>query len=131
MSYQLDIMREFKTRNFRIIADALPENDLDLSWDDTGEVRQGLESGKFIAFVARVRVLFHGQELGTAYLGNCIYESLDAFMDHRECGKQNAEYERKGESGRCGSYFHDMIREACHEARKELAKLQSVHVRAV
>lgn len=130
MTHSLRTMREFKTKNFRVVADAIEEDDLDLSFDDTGEVREGLETGKFIAFVARVRVYFKGNEVGTDYLGGCIYKSFEDFMDHKECGKQNREYERKGESGRCGSYFHDMIREACSEARKTIASYRRVYIRA-
>ena len=115
-------IREFKTKSFRVVVDAIPEDDLDLSFDETGEVARKLDNGTYIAFVARVRVLFHGNEIGTDYLGGCIYESLDAFQDHREVRRQNAEYERLGEKGRCGSYFRDMIRSACAEAREALAR---------
>jgi hypothetical protein len=172
-------MREFKTKNFRVVADAIEEDDLDLSWDETGETRKGLESGRFIAFVARVRVFFRGNEVGTDYLGNCIYKSFDDFMDHRECGRQNREtHRREGkfqiyrknrphehclsksdklkprgfatearakqwaeknakeeyqifETGKCGSYFHDMVREAISEARKNVIDFQDARVRRV
>ena len=110
----------FKTANFRVAYEVMPEDDLDLSWDDTGEVREGLASGKFIAFQAKVAVydLTTGNEIGADYLGQCIYESAEAFMDHRECGKQNREYAARGEAGRCGSYFSDMVKGAIAEARK-------------
>lgn len=127
----LGTIRTFKTRNFKVIVDAIEEDDLDLSFDEDDSVRKGLESGKFVAFVARVRVLLHGSEVGTDYLGGCIYESLDAFQDHRVVGKQNADYEARGESGRSGSYFHDMIRTAIAEAREHVAELQMVRVRKV
>lgn len=126
----IGIIREFKTRNFRVVVDAIEEDSLDLSFDDDGSVREGLETGKFIAFVARARVFCRGAEVGTDYLGGCVYESLDAFMDHKECGKQNREYEAKGDAGRCGSYFHDMINEACKEARETVKGFQGIRVRA-
>lgn len=137
MSHKIGTMREFKTKQFRVICDAIEETDLDLSWDDTGKVREDLEAGELIAFVARVRVFFQGTEIGTDYLGNCIYKSLEDFQDHRECGKQNAKYARqeqrkglaKGSLGRCGSYFHQMINEACAKARATLRRQQSVYVR--
>lgn len=56
----LGTIREFKTKNFKVIVDAVEDFDLDLSWDDTGEVRDKLERGVYISFTARVRVLFHG-----------------------------------------------------------------------
>lgn len=90
-----------------------------------------LRTFKYIAFVARVRVFFQGSEIGSDYLGGCIYESLDAFMDHRACGRQNREFAAKGDKGRCGSYFSQMIFEAIEEARKHLATMQSVRVRKV
>lgn len=137
MSHKVGTMREFNTKQFRVVCDAIEENDLDLSFDENGSVREGLESGKFIAFVARVRVYFQGNEVGTDYLSGCVYESLDAFMDHRECGKQNAKRARQekrkgvaaGSLGRCRSYFHQMINEACAEARNTIKRQQSVRVR--
>jgi hypothetical protein len=122
-------MREFRTKNFSVICQAFPEEDLDISWDDSGEVAKGLDDGELIAFVAHVAVYYHGDKVGEAYLGNCVYKSLEDFMDHRECGQQNREYEARGERGRCGSYFHDMIREACQEARKTIAQYREVRVR--
>jgi hypothetical protein len=87
----LGTIREFETENFRVVVDAIEEFDLDLSWDEDGSQRARLESGDLIAFCARARVILKstGQELGTDYLGNCIYQSLQAFEDHRECGLEN------------------------------------------
>lgn len=127
--HKLGTIRTFKTKNFQVIAEALEENDLDLSFDDTGETQQNIESGKWVAFCARVRVLLHGREIGVDYLGNCIYDSIDSFMDHKECGKQNREYEAQGKDGRCGSYFTDMIHEAIREARKTLREEQGLYIR--
>jgi len=129
MTQSLGTIREFKTRNFKVIVDAIPEDDPDLSFDDTGEVARKLDNGTFIAFVARARVFLQGHQVGSDYLGGCIYQSLNAFQDHRECGKRNRKLERQGKSGRCGSYFHDMIQEACAEARNTVAKMASVRVR--
>jgi hypothetical protein len=87
----LGTIRKFETQNFRVVVDAIEEQDLDLSFDDTGEVARKLDSGIFVAFVARARVFLKpiSQELSSDYLGGCIYESLGAFEDHRECGIQN------------------------------------------
>lgn len=128
---RLAIIRKFKTANFTVVMEALPEHDLDLSFDDTGEVATKLDSGEFVAFCAHAYVKGpNGETLADDYLGNCIYEDFDSFMDHRECGRANREYEAKGESGRCGSYFTDMIHNVCSEARLAMAKLASVKVRA-
>jgi hypothetical protein len=130
MNRSIGTMREFKTKNFTVVADALPEDGLDLSWDEDGSVAKALESGEFMAFVARVRVYFRGEEIGSNYLGSCIYRSFDEFMDHRSCGRQNRQWEAEGEKGRCGSYFHQMISEAIDESRKHLVAIKQVHVRS-
>lgn len=127
--YILGTIREFHTPNFTVRVTAEEDNYLDLSFDDDGSVREGLENGKFIAFCAKAAVYYKGTELATDYLGGCIYRSLDEFMGHRECGKQNKVYAAKGETGRCGSYFADMVKQVCDEARKELKRLQQVKVR--
>lgn len=128
--YVLETIRRFNTKNFTVVVEALEETELDLSWDDTGEIKVKLDEGQLVAFLARVRVLFHGQEIGVDYLGNCIYKTFGEFMDHKECGKLNREYEKQGSPARCGSYFHDMISEAIREARKALAQYQAIRVRS-
>ena len=116
----IDTIREFKTKHFTVRVEALEEHDLDLSFDESGEVREKLETGEFIAFCAHAVVFYKGREVGEDYLGNCIYKSLDEFADHRVCGRQNRKWAKQGKEGRCGSYFSDMIREAIREARKTL-----------
>lgn len=171
--HTIETIREFKTRNFTVRVDAVEDNDLDLSWDDTGEVASKLDSGDLLAFGVIVKVYHRptGIELGEDSLWNCIYESPKAFMDHRECGRQNREtlardgrfqvyrknrpydsclfpsdklrkvgfatrekaeawakrYAREEfeifETGRCGSYFSDMVREAIRQARLTASSL--------
>jgi hypothetical protein len=125
MSEILHRIRQIETANFLVQVDALPDYFTDTSFDETGEVADKLESGEYVAFCVRARVIHKATRatLGEDFLGGCIYESYDAFMDHKECGEQNREYERQGESGRCGSYFLDMIREAIREARGNVAQL--------
>jgi hypothetical protein len=118
--YVYGTMREFHTKQFTVIADAIEETDMDLSWDEDGSVARDIDSGKLSCFVARVRVFLGGREVGSDYLGNCVYQSVEDFMDHQECGKQNRQYAQAGETGRCGSYFSDMIHAAIAEARKTL-----------
>ena len=127
--YTLGTIRDFKTRNFTVRVTAQEDDALDLSFDDDGSVREAIDRGELIAFCAKAAVYYRGNELATDYLGGCIYRSLDEFMDHRECGKQNKVYAAKGETGRCGSYFADMVKQVCDEARKELKRLQQVKVR--
>ena len=117
-------IRTFTTPNYRVAVDALPEHDLDLSWDESGQTARDLDAGRLVAFCARARVTHRetGAELASDYLGGCIYKDFDAFMDHRVCGAENARLAAEGATGRCGSYFHDMIRTVCAEAREEVAQ---------
>lgn len=130
MSEHYELMREFRTAQFRVVADACPDDNLDLSWDEDGSTRAGLESGKYIAFIARVRVI-HDElgELSANYLGSCIYESFDKFMDHKECAAYNRELAARGEEGRCGSYFADMIYSAIKDARKRLLAIEQLNIK--
>lgn len=125
----LGTIREFKTRHFTVCVDALEDYDVDLSFDDTGEVRKQLERGDLICFTARATVYYLGTELATDYLGGCIYESLADFMDHKECGAQTRKLRAEGSNAVCGSYFADMVKSVCEEARTEIAKMQTIKVR--
>lgn len=115
---------DFKTANFRVALECAPDYDLDLSWDEDGSVQRGLDDGRYIAFVAKVAVydLTTGCEIGADYLGSCIYESAEAFIDHRECGRQNRQHAAEGKPGRCGSYFRGMVTAAIADARKHYSK---------
>lgn len=97
MQSKIGTIRQFKTQNFHVVIDAVEEFDLDLSWDDDGSTREGLENGTLVAFCARARVFLRGKEIASDYLGGCVYRSLAEFEDHRECGKQNrARIKREG-----------------------------------
>ncbi len=128
--YTLGTIRKFRTAQFTVIVDAVEEDSPDISFDETGETRTNLENGTWIIFCARARVIHKTLgEIASDYLGNCIYESLDAFMDHKECGAENKRLAAAGEKSRCGSYFRDMIRTVCNEARAALVGAQSIKVR--
>ncbi len=129
--HTLGTLRTFKTKNFTVIADAVEEDNMDFSWDDDGSVAAKVNAGEYIVFCARVRVFCKGEEIASDYLGQCIHETLESFMDHRACGRQNRQWETEGNTGRCGSSFADMIHEACREARKHLANVQKIHIRNV
>lgn len=93
----IGVIREFTTQHFHVVVDALEDFDIDLSWDDTGDTRRGLENGSLIAFCVRARVFLRGLEVASDYLGGCVYKSLEDFEDHRECGRANrARLKREG-----------------------------------
>jgi hypothetical protein len=115
---QTDIHWEFKTDRFRVVFESMPEYDLDLSWDDTGQVEADIVCGHLIAFVARVAVYLDGECVGEDYLGQCIYETPEDFMDHRGMNK-------KGH----GSYFSDMVSIAIANAREYIKNKKPIYVR--
>ena len=129
MTKQIETIREFKTKRFTVRVRAVEDCDVDLSFDDTGEVRKGLESGKLMAFGVVATAYLDGAEVAQDSLWGCIYRSPSEFMDHKECGKQNKEYAARGETGRCGSYFSDMVTSVCRDARKAIEAMQTVHIR--
>jgi len=123
-------IREFKTRNFTVRVTAEEEPEIDLSWDDDGSVQRGLDTGKYICFCAKAAAYYRGNEIATDYLGQCIYESPKAFMDHRGI-KHFTPVPGVVPEGGCGSYFSDMVRTVIAEARKQLAEFKQVHIRAI
>ena len=91
----------FKTQHFEVGLEFGPEDDLDPSFDEDGTVREGLENGTLLAFIARVYVKCDGSTVGEDYLGNCIYSSEREFMSD--------------------GYFRDMVRSAIADARRHIA----------
>jgi hypothetical protein len=118
----MQTMRTFKTKNFTVRAMIEPDNDLDLSFDDTGEVREKLESGEYEAFQTKVAVYWNGAEIGADYLGGSIYADPEDFF------KEHIGLAAKSRADGCnyGAYFPDMVREAISEARKHLANVPKV-----
>ena len=119
MEANIGNIRTFETANFRVTVDAFEDYDVDLSFDDTGEVRRKLETGEYVCFTVHAEVIHKptGTSLGEDYLGGCIYADIAEFQDHR------------GANGRWGSYFKDMIGEAIAEARKQVATLGNIKLR--
>lgn len=102
--------------NYRIEAFAQHCDDLDLSWDETGEVAAQLDSGEMWAFNVEVRATHVPSGItGADYLGGNIYHDATDFV--REFG----------------GYFSDMRREALRQLRSEIhrvkAELPTLNVR--
>jgi hypothetical protein len=115
----------FSTANLRVEVNAYDEEDPDFSFDESGEVARKVASGEFTCFRTEVTVYDRdGRELGSAHLGNSIYEDPKDFRDHVGL----AILSRK-DGRNYGSYFLDKVREACAEARKVLLDLRSIPVR--
>lgn len=117
-------MWTFKTENFEVFLDAEPELDADLSWADE-ETLEKIESGYLqnICWHAGVINSETGNEIGTSYLGNSVYENPRDFV-REHLGIKDHNRKLSAELGRevlIGSYFTEMVREAIAEARKSLA----------
>ncbi len=98
-------IRTFKTKNFIIAITAEVDDDLDYSWDETGEVEAKVASGKWLSFAARASVWFRGVRIGEDWLFGCIYE-------------------REQDLDR--GYQRDLVREAIREARAFLESAAAV-----
>lgn len=111
----------FETAHLRVSWQIEPDMDLDLSWDDSGEVADKIDSGEYTAFQSRISVTHKdtGAVLGETFLGGSVYADPEDFRDHLGSN-----------AGRWGSYFSDMVREACKQARETLRVMQSIPVRS-
>ena len=102
---EYETVYSFKTKRFTVALAFAPcyENPRDFFDNDetANDIIEGIDSGRYIWFDARVTVSCDGREVGADYLGTCCYESVDDF--------------------RRDGYFRDMAREACREARHVLA----------
>lgn len=115
----MQIMRTIKAGRFTVTAAIEPDYDLDLSWDDSGETADKLNSGEWEAFQTKVAVYLDGNEIAADYLCGSIYaDPRDFFTEHL------------GSAGKWGSYFPDMVRSAIGNARITLREMQTVKVRA-
>lgn len=138
--HTLQTLRTFKTRNFTLVVKAVEDCDLDLSYDESGQDRQGLESGALVAFGVIVTLYCRGNEVGSDSLWNCIYKSYDDFLDHYGTrprtrqfqAKENRKARREKREPHivcCGSYFSDMVHGAVAEARKTMADFANIRLR--
>jgi hypothetical protein len=74
-----DTLAEFERDGFTVIVDKTyedihPKDCFDDTQFDIAEMCHNIEHGNLDWFMLRVRVLVEGLELGSAYLGGCLYE---------------------------------------------------------
>ena len=79
MTRYYDTIAEFSRDGYDIIVDKTyedlsPRDCFDDSQFDIAEINHNIEHGNLDWFQLRVRVLVEGLELGSAYLGGCLYE---------------------------------------------------------
>lgn len=73
-----DELARLEREGFDIIVDKTwedmdPRDSFDDTCYDIKEIREDINSGKLDWFMLRVRALVDGHELGSAYLGGCLY----------------------------------------------------------
>lgn len=117
----------FETKNFRVMCNTFdepfraPYMDADLA----DECRAKTKSGEWKCFTVEVTVLHKptGAMLANEYLGQCIHANRKEFRDHVGIN------EKSRRDGRAyGSYFSQMVREACSAARIELKELRTEEI---
>ena len=74
-----ELLAEFEREDYDIIVDKSyedldPKDCFDDSCFDLKEMYRDIESGRLDWFMLRVRVMAEGVELGSHYLGGCLYE---------------------------------------------------------
>ena len=106
MQRDYDTLATYEREGFEIIVDTTWE-DLDprgqFEESDIAEILQKINDYTYDWFMLRVRVLAEGVELGSAYLGGCLYE------DPKECLADGT--------------AEDMIYEAMAEAKAEVYRV--------
>ena len=111
----LENIYSFKTANFVLEVNALTEHDPDFSFDETGDILNKVNNGELLVFCAQCVIYtndFDRTEIASTYLGDCIYKEYRDFRDHLGINKKS-----KADNRNYGSYFSDMVRETCKEAR--------------
>jgi len=117
---------QFETAQFRVTVHTLPCDDLDLSWDEDGEVRAKLGTGEFEAFDVHATCIHLPSGVhGDSYLGGCIYADPREFRD-------NVGMRVKSRRDGCyyGSYFSDLVHECIADCRRSVAAVQNIRIRA-
>jgi len=81
-----------------------PSDSFDDSCHDIDEICRKIDCGIYLWFVAKVTVYKNGIALADDYLGGCLYDKIDDFLNRND-------------------YWGDMIHNAISEANTTLIKL--------
>jgi hypothetical protein len=104
----MHFIRTISTKRFDVELSCEPDDYSSLS-DFDDETRANIDDGTLTVWVFYVRVYLDGRKLSSDSLGGSVYEDPDKFAR-----------EHIGARGRWGSYYPDMVRAACQDARKLL-----------
>ena len=104
-------VKEFKDGHFDVKVGYFPEDIyvgdcFDDTCYDIEDMARKIDSGYLDWFVARVQFLYDGREMGSSYLGGCLYEDAEKAIE-------------EGLDG----YLEDMIDEARDEANAEAVRM--------
>jgi len=99
------------TQGFHIVCsiayeDSHPSDYFDDSVDDIDDICRKIDNGTYQWFIARVEAYKNGILLGSDYLGCCLYESYQEFLED--------------------AYYEDLVAGAIMEAQENLNKLFEV-----
>lgn len=119
---------EFNTKRFSVHLSCQYDNDVDLSFDDTGETAAKIESGEWTPYVFRVTVRLDGRKVSDDYLGGSIYADPMEFVTSHRTSKPESRntLANKARNVAVCHYFPDMVKQAINEARKALADVPSL-----
>jgi hypothetical protein len=133
-----DTLWQFETKHFRVECLISPDDDADLSFDETGETQANVASDLWQAFCTEVRVVHKmtGAVLGTDSLCGSIYENPSDFVrDHRDRDPMNRNCSimraARGSNVSICHYFPGMVAEAIRAARQNYSDLMVTRLREV
>ena len=105
-----DELATYEREGFKVVVDKTWEDDINprdsFDWTDEelDQLMKDIDNGKYEWFMLRVRVLFDGHEMGSHYLGGCLYEDpMEVLID---------------------GTAEDCISEALHEAKQGVKRLK-------
>lgn len=116
-------MYRFEIGSITVRATIEPDYDVDLSWDETGETAEKLESGEWGAFGTIVTVERNGHVIGEYSLWGSIYaDPTEFFTAHRDPdpANRNCSVSGRPDGTAICHYFPDMVRSAIADARRTL-----------
>ena len=96
------------TQGFHVVCsvayeDTHPRDLFDDSCHDVDEICRKIDDGTYVWFMVRVEAYKNGILLGTDYLGGCLYDNYQDFLND--------------------GYYEDMVQQAIAEANANLDKL--------
>lgn len=100
-------LAQYERDGFQVIVDKtyedIPPSD-QFEADEVDEICRKIDDGTYDYFMLRVRVMFDGHEMGSHYLGGCLYEDAEEVLTDGTA--------------------EDCISEALHEAKDHIKSLR-------